>query len=598
MPTIRIKQMKPPSIVPVVNPKTIRVSGLALLVYFFFPGFGSLPGLFPAEEQVISIGGENSWKAAERRSGLTEMSAVRPWPVLVLDSTPQTPRGAEAAPDLVLSFDEASPEYYSGGNRYSVSANLGNNGATVSAAGPEWARIGAGAAFFSSQDTRYTLVESRPASAGPLRIAALDSEALFATDAHIRDFSLEFWLYPLNFENGEQVLAWTASRVRSPGSYFFQRVYCSVVRNRLQWNFHDFFISPDGQETLSITLDGEKPVIPKAWSHHLIRFDADTGLLEYVANGRIEALAYVTREGAEGGEVYTPLIGAGGEFILGRVYTGLMDEFRIHGRYAGQTGREFSLEEGLQKYSPTGGRMETKTLDLGQGTGSVLRLETLGGRITATGNRIRNDYAGQGELHFTDDSAIQFFMRIGDNPYRWTGEEWQVIKPWVELPPEFKGRYVQVAAVFYPSADGETSPYLEELRVVYSPDEPPRPPIRLNAVARDGAVELTWRQSTTGVDGYLVYYGTAPGEYFGVDALQGTSPIDAGKHGTLRIDGLKNGTLYYFAVAAYRYIDRDGTTRASGPGLLSGFLSGFLIGEFSQEMTARPLLGYTLGRYE
>ncbi|MDR0730723.1 MAG: LamG domain-containing protein [Treponema sp.] len=574
---------------------------MVLLSYFFFSVFGSPPGLFPADEQVISIGGENNWKAAERRFGITEMNAVRPWPVLVLDSTPQTPRGTGETPDLALSFDESSPEHYSGGNRYSVSASPGNNGAAVSAAGPEWARMGAGAAFFSGRATRTTpetgalqtqntREESRPTSAGPLRIAALDSGALFAAGAHIRDFSLEFWLYPLNFENGEQILAWTAARAGTPGSYFFQRIHCSVVRNRLQWNFHDFFISPDGQETLSITLDGEKPVIPKSWSHHLIRFDADTGLLEYLANGRIEALAYATRGGAEGGDVYTPVIGAGGEFILGGLYTGLMDEFRIHNRYAGQTGREFSLEEGLQKYSPAGGRVETRTLDLGQGTGSILRLETLGGKITAAGNRIRNNYAGQGDLRFIDDSAIQFFMRCGDNPYRWTDEDWQVIKPWEDLPPEFKGRYVQVAAVFYPSADGETSPYLEELRVVYRPDEPPRPPARLNAVARDGAVELSWRQSITGLDGYLVYYGTAPGEYFGTDALQGASPIDAGKHGTLRIDGLKNGVLYYFAVAAYRYSGRNETTRGSGPGLL--------VGEFSQEMTARPLLGYTLGRYE
>jgi hypothetical protein len=554
------------------------------LVYVLFLGFGSPPGLFPAEEQIISLGSENSWRAAERRSGITEMAAIRPWPVLVLDSARNT---GNVTPDLALSFDESSPERYSGGSRYSVTVNAGNGGALVSAAGPEWARMGAGAAFFSS----YTATPPGNGSAGPLIITARDGEALFAPGARIRDFSLEFWLYPLNLENGEQILLWTASRPRGPGAYFFQYIRCSVVKNRLQWNFYDFFSAPGGQETLNLTLSGEKPVIPKSWSHHLIRFDADSGLLEYLVDGQMEALTYTTRNGTEGGEVHTPLIGSGGELVLGRAYTGLMDEFRIHRRYAGREGREFSAEGGIQKFLPAGGRVETRAFDLGQGSGRVLRLEALGGRITAAGNRTRNDYAGQGDLRFADDSAVQFFMRLGDNPYRWTDGDWQVIRPGVELPPEFRGRYLQLAAVFYPSADGETSPYLEELRVVYLPPEAPRPPVRVNAVARDGAVELSWRQSA-GTDGYLVYYGTAPGEYFGVDALRGPSPLDAGKRGTLRIEGLKNGTLYYFAVAAYQY------TGAGRDGRLSGPEAGLLVGEFSQEVTARPLLEYTFGRYE
>ncbi|MDR1024367.1 MAG: hypothetical protein LBL56_01470 [Treponema sp.] len=593
----------------------MKLSIPVLLSYILFFGFGSPPGIFPAEEKIITIGGENTWKPAEYRSGITELNSIRPWPVLALDSTLQT-----AMPDLSLSFDEASPEEYSGGRFYSVTANPGNGGVTVSAAGPEWARMGAGAAFFSGQTLRPDAGgnlrqgspgEFRPAladasangladapangSAGPLLITARNPDALFAPGSQIRDFSLEFWLYPLNMENGEQILLWTASRPRSPGAYFFQQIRCSVVKNRLQWTFHDLFTAPGGQETLSITLSGESPVIPKLWSHHLIRFDADTGLLEYLNNGRIEALTYTTAEGTEGGEIYSPIIGSGGELVLGKAYTGLMDEFHIHRRYAGQEGREFSAEGGLEKYSPAGGRVETRTFDLGEDAGRVLRLETLGGRITTQGSRIRNEYAGGRDLHFADNSTIQFFIRLGDNPYRWADEDWQAVRSGTELPPVFRGRYIQVAAVFYPGAGGETSPYLEELRIVYSPSEPPRPPVRLNALARDGAVELNWRQSAgSEVDGYLVYYGTAPGEYFGAGALWGPSPIDAGKRGTLRIEGLNNGTLYYFAVAAYQRsgAGRDGTTRLSGPA------TGLRIGELSQEVTARPLIGYTIGRYE
>jgi hypothetical protein len=91
-------------------------------------------------------------------------------------------------------------------------------------------------------------------------------------------------------------------------------------------------------------------------------------------------------------------------------------------------------------------------------------------------------------------------------------------------------------------------------------------------MARDGAVELSWKPSPDmDTAGYLVYYGNARGEYFGKDAILGVSPLDAGNRTRLRIEGLDNGVLYYFAVAAY---DRA---------------LPYHMGEFSREVSARPL---------
>jgi hypothetical protein len=565
-----------------------------LVVYLFLWGFGSPGRLFPAEEKTLSLGSEHSWRSAERRSGIIELNAVRPWPVLALGSglsAESGPGGAsrlpgEAAFDLALSFDQGSPELFGlSGGAYSVSIDPE---APLSAVGPEWARMGNGAAFFSAASPPGVAgLPGERSQAGPLVIEARDPRALFAPGRHVRDFSLEFWLYPLNMENGEQILSWTAALPRTPGDYYVQYLHCSVVKNRLRWHFSDFFFAPGDGETLNIRMDGANPVVPKVWSHHLLRFDADTGLLEYLVDGRTEALVYTTVTGAEGEEPYAPLIGVGGEFVMGKGYTGMIDEFRIHRRYAGRPGREFGAEGGIQKYPPAGGRMETRTFDLGEDAGGILRLEALGGRITLGGNRARNEYAGQGDFRFSDSSAVQFFMRTGDNPYRWTGADWQVVVPGADLPPVFRGRYIQLAAVFYPSADGETSPYLEELRVRYRSQLPPAPPVRVNAFARDGTVELSWRDSSpSGAEGYLVYYGKAPGEYFGRDASQGPSPIDAGNRHTLRIEGLDNGTLYYFVIAAY------------GSGGDPGSATTGRIGEFSREVTARPLLEYTPHRYE
>jgi hypothetical protein len=85
-------------------------------------------------------------------------------------------------------------------------------------------------------------------------------------------------------------------------------------------------------------------------------------------------------------------------------------------------------------------------------------------------------------------------------------------------------------------------------------------------------VELSWRASPgADISGYLVYYGSSGGEYFGEDAGLGKSPINVGNRTSVRIDGLKNGVLYYFAVAAYDRMDPS------------------YAGTFSREVSARPL---------
>jgi len=151
---------------------------------------------------------------------------------------------------------------------------------------------------------------------------------------------------------------------------------------------------------------------------------------------------------------------------------------------------------------------------------------------------------------------------------------WVIFTPGAEIS-GVRGRYVQIAVDFYPSADGECSPYLEQLNIVFMRGEAPLPPRNLTAVAKDGSVQLRWKQSTSAsTAGYLVYYSAVRGDYFGNDSSLGPSPIDVGITTNINIDGLKNGTLYYFRVAAY---DLAGGSRN--------------IGDFSAEVTARPLTG-------
>lgn len=532
---------------------------LIILLYTLFQASGSLYGV---GEKTLILGAASTWSMVESRSHVAEITGIRPNPVLVLSSA----RPDDPTLDLALSFDESTPGRYhdrTGHYRVKVSPQL-------AAAPQRWARAGTGAALFSGNAAADPLAVLR--DEGPLVLEPRGREALLSPSQHLKDFSLEFWLYPMNMENGEQILSWASTRSTMQGAPVFQRIQCVADRNRLRWNFLDFFGAPDDGRQLSLTLTSSAPVLPKVWGHHLIRFDADTGMLEYLVNGSLEGIVYATSSGREGGEVFSPTTGEGGQLILGGRFTGLIDEFMTWSRYV-----ETPM---LTKYVTDQGYIETRPLDLGEVNSAILRVDALGGRTSNANGNLSNQYAGTAAYRFADASEMRFFIRAADSPYTWTrgdlsslaGPEWTPFEPGVNLPLTIRGRYVQVAVLFYPSGDGETTPYLDELRVIYRPNNPPRPPAMVTATARDGAVELSWRTvSDPDLAGYLVYYGTASGEYFGSGSNRGPSPIDAGKVTSLRIEGLKNGVLYYFVVAAY-----DRLTPLHG-------------GEFSREVSARPV---------
>jgi len=508
---------------------------------------------------------------------IIEAGSLRPNPVLTLAATNNSANISYHRPslDLSISFNESQPRFFRdrlNNYRLSVSGEL-------QSVDRRFARGGSGAALFNGA--------MNAPNTGPLVIQPQSRNALFSPGNHLGDFSFEFWLYPLNMENGEEILLWTSSR-RIPGQQAFgtlaarggmgdvsfQRITGEVSRNRLQWSFVNFFVSPDGVSSINLNFTGNTPIVPRTWSHHLIRFDSDTGMLEYLVNGRTEAIVYATSSGREGGTVYTPIIGEGGSFILGRSYTGIMDEFNIHNAFIDR----FSF----QKYAPSGGRIETGAIDLGIGNRGVLRVDASGGRASRHSSRTINEFRENGRFRFPDDSEMHFFIRSSNNPFLWNDNDWVSFIPGADIPVRTSGRYVQIAVEFFPSADGETSPYLEQLSIVFLPSEPPMAPRGLTAMAADGGVYLRWRSSPSqNTAGYIVYYGTESGVYFGRSALLGPSPIRIGDRNSIFIEGLRNGTLYFFSVAAYKHKDSAG-------------LSGYQIGDFSREVTARPLAGLPL----
>jgi hypothetical protein len=534
-------------------------------------------GLYGLGEKTLTIGAASGWDTVETRERITTIPSVRPFPVLALASAqnlaePAVRTAHAAGPDLdmALSFDEGRPDLFTDGTgHYSLVVSP-----AVTAVTQRWARAGTGAAHFSGSASTEIL-----AAAGGLEtlvITPRGPEALFYQGRRFKDFTLEFWLNPMNMENGEQILFWSATRRTARGEEIVQRIQCTAVRNRLQWTFQDLFADPGDSRRLTFSFNGITPVTPQIWSHHLIRFNSTTGMLEYLVNGTAESICYVSSTGREGGEVYTPIGGQGSKLVLGGRYAGLMDEFRLRGA--------FVEEPALSKYPPRGGRMETGFLDLGVGGSQIIKIDAQGGRITPdlrsnTGRGRETarpihpaEYAdGTRPFTFPDGSGVQFFIRTGDTPYPETATAWRPFEPGVEIP-GLRGRYVQAAAEFYPSGDGETTPYLDGLQITYRPDEAPRPPTQVTVIPRNGGVDLVWNNSVDkDTQGYFVYYGTSRGDYFGVDAVQGVSPINVGKRTSVHIDGLQNGTLYYFSITAY------------------DTLNPLHEGEFSREVPARPL---------
>ena len=574
------------------------------LLYSFCLFFVST-GLGAAEKTII-LGAAGGWTAVEKRTQVDEINAVRPYSVLTLSSawTGSSSGGAaetsdrtaedilalyaayrnfpaqESALDLALSFDEGSPQRFADSKgKYAITVS-----GTVQSVNERWARYGRGAALFTGEDR----INNAPLTIRP------GPASLFAPGRSVRDFSIEFWLFPNNMENGEQILSFAAAEN--------QRIFCEAARNKIKWTFQELFAPPDrlrmperterggaSSGRLSISLESRTSLLPRRWSHHLLRYNADTGLLEYLINGSIENMRYTTASGGEGGDVFTPMINRDGAFILGSRFSGMLDEFRIYNKAIhapGHTALEKTSRTALElpelaKFPRSGGRIETSAIDLGEPGSTVLKIEASGGRLgsVTTGGRrmaVKNAYSGKGNFNFSDKSAVQFFIRAGEEPYRFSQISWVPVMPGEALPTAIRGRFIQVAAAFYPGGDCEKSPYLEELKIVYDSNDPPYPPSLVTARALDGAVELSWRQSPdANVRGYLVYYGTSSGVYYGEGAVQGESPIDAGNRIQFRIEGLRNGTLYFFVVAAY---DITG----SGP-------EGLHPGKFSKEASARPL---------
>ncbi|MFI3257755.1 MAG: hypothetical protein R3Y36_05605 [Spirochaetales bacterium] len=350
--------------------------------------------------------------------------------------------------------------------------------------------------------------------------------SLFGSEGLTGSFTISFWLNPSLAENGETVFLWNSSR-NVNNMPMYQMISLDFYNNRLEWNFTHVF--SDFGVFKNIILKSSSLIIPDTWAFHSLTFDENTGLIEYRINGKIEALAYATRTGNAFGTIYSPILGTPADIEICPHFTGRIDDFSIR--------REVVHIDFNQKmYASAGGYFETQPMGPFPIGSTITQIESVS--------------------DIPSETTIEFFARGGDNFYEWTNDypEWIPIQGNEPLS-EISGKFFQIATFLHSDGAGSKTPILTELHIKYREQEPPLAPIRVFAEAGNGYVDLSWIPATNNdTGGYIVYYGNAPGEYLGKDAAQGSSPIDVGQSSSIRINGLTNGKIYYFAVAAYSYV--------------------------------------------
>ncbi len=453
----------------------------------------SLP-LYPIDS-ILRIGGKEGFRNIGSSSSVRIRSLPEGGSELVLRDMQQSIDGST---DLYLSFDSPSLEEATG--NWVVQSN------TAQVIEKNRARGNGSGAFFP--ESRVQLFPKR--------------DTFFSAGIIEGGFTIQFWLYPTTLAEGEGIFVY-----RKPPSprQEYQEVSCRISGRTLVWSFVNFFQGQRGKR-IDVSLRGTTPLVPREWRHHTLRYDASTGMIEYLLDGEPDAVVYATPSGREERAVFYPSTEKSPHvpFLLGDGYNGLIDEFTIFRRY-----RE---SVSLKRYSAEGGWFETLPLDLGYHDSRFIKLSP---RQTLPGN-----------------SAVFYYYRLANSFIEIGKQEWIPLEPEKDLGTRARGRYLQLRAELYPDGTSSQSPKISELLVSYEPKTPPPPPAFVQAIPGDGEVLLRWsRVSDLSVKGYFVYYGWEPGVFKGNDSSLGPSPLKVGDQTELLVTGLTNGKLYYFSISAY-----------------------------------------------
>jgi len=472
--------------------------------------------LFPSE-QVIELGGR-LWNLYDTEN--IEMIKNKNSSVSLF--LKESEYSADNNTLLLLHFNEKR-EYDSTGR-----FEIGEKGVPVSG---KIKKLGKGAGFFNGGEKPVVLNSVK--------------EGFFPDRVYSGDFSVEFWLYTQNASDGETIFLY--ENYTDTGKIILPQLFrCYIEDRKVFWQMKNLFL-PEDKKPFNLLINGKKRLIPKKWSHHVIRYKAEQGILEYLIDGIPEAVEYVNREGNEAGGSYPFYSGKRSRIVMGENFTGALDEFRIKS--------EWINNFNLSRFDRLEGYFNTGMIDLKHSKSEVFSVECL-------------DNVPEG----TD---INYHYILSDSP-----ENPDINSPMWKILPMGKvrisgGRFLFIKGTLFSDGEKQISPSVNRINIKYDERRSPPPPSMVKAELSDRKLKLRWSDvPDTDIDGYLVYIGEKPGKYFGTGKIN--SPIDAGLSNSMVIDNLENGRIYYIAVLSYY-----NTASSVGSIIKKG-------GIYSKEISARP----------
>ncbi|MGL1893745.1 MAG: fibronectin type III domain-containing protein [Spirochaetaceae bacterium] len=339
-------------------------------------------------------------------------------------------------------------------------------------------------------------------------------DSLFSPGRVLSDFTIEFWVYPTLITEDTTIFSWKGVN-KIDDEFIPQKIKFYFEDRKAIWDFSNFFV-PDDFSKYSIKLQSKSRLIPKRWSHHLIRYKSDSGMLEYLINGVPEDIKHTSKTQKEDMTVYPPFVGnfSKSDLYIGERFNGFIDEFRIS--------EKFIENIQLSKYKPLG-TFSTPVLDI-NGTKVII-----------------DDIQFQEIL--APETTIKYKLRISDTPFLKTNANISWISP-DTLKRGTKARYIQIKGEMYGDGSNSVSPLLENINIYWDTIPKPPRPLGLTSIPEKNGIKLLWNPvKHSNIDGYTIYLGLKSNNYIEM--------IDVGKNTSYTIKNLQSNKIYYFSVRSY-----------------------------------------------
>ena len=241
---------------------------------------------FSIDAEVYEFGGKTGWNEVTVRNGITTGKGRYGFECLELETNSNRP---DEFTDCLIDFENSAVLDKAG--KYSIKKSD---------------------VYFSK---KATLGKGAVLSRGRGGIVLQgDETSLFGSEGPAGSFIIDFWICPSAVENGEVLLSWRSSK-NIGGQVVYQLISTSFYKNKVTTLFSNIFEGYTNNKG-DVTLSSSRTIIPNQWSHHIISFEEETGILEYRIDGQLEDIKYLTDTGHEGGTVFTAVMGVAADLHI------------------------------------------------------------------------------------------------------------------------------------------------------------------------------------------------------------------------------------------------------------------------------------------